>query len=48
MKSFGRMGVDALQDIFKICPGMNLVLAAGRAKGHKNCGCVPAGLTADK
>lgn len=48
MQAFGGVGINALQDIFEVCPGIDLVLAAGGAKGHEDRRRVPAGLAADK
>lgn len=48
MQAFDGVGVDALQNVFEIRPGVYLVLTAGCAKGHEDRGGMPAGFTADE
>ena len=48
MQAFDGVGIDTLQDIFKVHPGIDLVLTAGSSECHQGRGGMPAGLAADK
>ena len=42
------MGVNALQNVFEISPGVDFVFAAGSGKGHQDRRSMAACLAADK